>query len=324
MKLAYTLILIALFAVGCNRNQTEVASAADAASETESACDPLDMECVTDGETVLADTETTDIANETTDESDSTDRTADELDGTTDVAETETEPEPEPEPEPEIEEPLAPSWANQPAERLAAAVKDIGLFGDRAVVPLAHFRNGARDVVIAWPIHDGSGQLSSTVYGVCVELLEDDSYTNCGDTWIVNEATSATRPLERALGTAEFEILTEQSSIELDTLSERIVEHGNSFVNAAGQNDTDALFEAARAFAGLIPVVDRTFNNSVASLLVAAAENNRVFWHVKTEVGDEHASITFKVRQVRTDMATFDLTAARADSRNQWNVIDYW
>ena len=321
MKLTYSLILIALFAVGCNRNQSTVASAADAVESADER-DPLDMMAdYPDGAEDSADetvAETTDDPTEA-----ATDELADETtDRTTETAETE----PEPEPEPEIAEPIEPSWADQPAQSLAAAVKDIGGFGDRAVVPLAHFRSGPRDVVIAWPVYNSAGELSPTAYGVCVELLDDDSYTNCGDTWIVSETTSATDPLERALGTSDFEVLDEESTFSLDTLAERLPRLGNSFVNAATLGDSEALFEAARAFVQTIPVVDRTFNTSVPELLVSAARGGRVFRHVKTEVGELHASITFKVREDLTDMTTFDLTAARADttSSNEWNIIDYW
>lgn len=218
------------------------------------------------------------------------------------------------------------SWDEEANERVYAAVKELGGFGDLAVIPLAHFSRGARSVVIAWPVLSASGDLSgSTVYGVCVEEQSDGSFDSCGERWLVNEVTASTFALERALGGSDYEVVSGQTSASLDGIGVRLTELGNTFVDAASEGDSVVLFRTAQEFMQMLPVDDVAFDNSVVALLVTAARGSKVFHYIKTEEGDLFADVTMEVRFNRTVTDVMSLTAQHDESSsNRWRVVDYW
>lgn len=218
------------------------------------------------------------------------------------------------------------SWSQEENERVYGAVKELGGFGDLAVIPLAHFSRGARSVVIAWPALRASGELAgSTVYGFCVEDQNDGSFASCGQPWVVNEVTSSTFALERALGGSDYEVVSNQTSASLDNIGVRLTELGNTFVEAASEGDGEVQFRTAQEFLQMLPVEDVAFDNSLVALLVAAARGNKVFHNIKTETGDLFANITMEVRLNRTATNVMSLTAQHDESSsNRWRVVDYW
>jgi hypothetical protein len=218
------------------------------------------------------------------------------------------------------------SWSEEDNERVYGAVKELGGFEDYSVIPLAHFRRGARSVVIAWPALTPTGDLGGTaVYGVCVEERGDGSYHSCGQRWLVNEINASTHALESTLGGSDYEVVSNQASASLDSIGDRLTTLGNSFVTAASEGDGEDMFGTAQEFLQMLPVEDVAFDNSVVQMLVNAARAEKEFLHIKTETGDLLATITMEVRFNRTATNVMSLTAQRDSlGSSDWTVVDSW
>ena len=109
-------------------------------------------------------------------------------------------------------------------------IKDLGEFQGQALVPIAHFRRGSRQVVIAWPLLSSEGDVitSANVYGVCLEETSN-GLEQCG-IWEVKERASSTAALEAALGGSDYHVVNSQSRASLDDLCTNLTVIGNASV----------------------------------------------------------------------------------------------
>lgn len=193
------------------------------------------------------------------------------------------------------------------------------------VVPLAHFRRGLRHVVVAWPAMNASGEtVDATVVGICLEEGLDGDLAQCGSRWVVNDRASATTALVQALGGADYEVVSRQSSAPLDALGPSLAELGNDFVDAVDRGDSTTARRLAVTFAQMLPVEQVAFDNDLAQLLWMAAEYGGRLEHVSTERSGQVATLTFDVSRGWFRVRTIRVSARTVNSDpTQWVVVDY-
>ena len=329
MKTTIAMIFIALFAVGCSNtsSQTPVESALDHVDTEEEAevaeeSEASDEEILrlADGynghETLHASFTNLELSDDAAGEEQAL-TSDDETDEGQDLIESDLDE--------SVSRLVGESWADETNGRVYTAVKDLGNFGDRDIVPLAHYRNGARNVVIFWPALTSDGALAgSAVYGMCVEEQGDGSFESCSQPWRVNEVTASSSALAGAMGGTGYELVSSQTGGALDQVGSRIVELGNTFVQAVSEGEREVAFQAAQEFMQLLPVEDRAFDNTLAQLLVTAARDGRDFQLVKTETGDLLAAISFRMQGNYHEVTAMHLTAQQVSGSNEWRVVDFW
>lgn len=192
------------------------------------------------------------------------------------------------------------------------------------VIPFAHFRRGARHVVVAWPAINSSGQLvDATVVGICLEAT-DAGLVEHGRRWVVRDSAASQAALVQALGGSDYEVVGRDAGIPLASLGPRLGELGSAFSNAIEQGDRDGASRAAAAFTVMLPVERVALENGVAQLLWTAANHNGRLQHVDTLRQGDQAILTFHVMRGRRRFRTIRAQAQRvAGQTDRWIIASY-
>jgi hypothetical protein len=227
-------------------------------------------------------------------------------------------------PAPVASAPSAPVRAFSTADVLEAAFGLPGLDG-WTVVPMAHFRRGERHAVIAWPALDAAGRTSdATVVGICLEPNAAGVLEECGRRWVVRAPSESAAALARALGGADYEVVTRPEGAPLDELGPRLAELGSAFAEAVSRGDRFAAQRAGAAFVSMLPVERVAFDNDVATLLYMAARHDGRLQHVATERQGEVATLVFRARRGFLTVQTIEATARPVRGNGDlWVLADY-